>query len=228
MKRRMAACRPCARGAVRRAGLRTAFTLVEVLCTLVIVSIMLGAVYTVFLGTLSSKRYCDEIRDAGQKGQAILLLVQRDLMGAVELPSGRPSVEGVDSSEDGAEADRIVFVSTSDTRMGREKRDLCEVGYSAEPGMEEGGSLRLVRREDPGIDDDPFSGGNEEVIEDGLKSFNLEYMDRGGAWMDEWTGEGLPAAVKVTVVLARKPSEGGAEAREYSFSAVVPVRSPSG
>jgi hypothetical protein len=197
--------------------------------TLVITSIMLGAVYSVFLGTLSSKKYCDEVKDAGHCGQAILLLVQRDLQGAVPLGDGAVSLEGVDASEGGTEADRLAFVSTADTRLGNEKFDTNEVGYFAaasEAGEDEGEEetfLRFYRREDAGVDENPFTGGTEELLERRLVSFDLEYLDAQGGWTAEWTGEGLPAAVRVTLVINRRVGEDRESTRNYTYSTLVPL-----
>ncbi len=200
---------------------RGGFTLIEVLCTLVITSIMLGSVYSVFLGTLSAKKYCDEIKDAGHRGQAILLMIQRDVQGALEVGGGQPSMEGVDASESGSETDRLNFVSTQDTRCGNDRRDYNEVGYYVVASAG-GKSLSLVRREDALCDDDPFDGGVEEVLDDSIASFDLEYLAPEGAWTGEWTAAGLPSAVRITLVLLRRQAE-GEDGRKYTYSAVVPV-----
>jgi hypothetical protein len=195
--------------------------------TLVILSIMLGAVYGVFLGTLSSKKYCDEVKDAGHRAQAILLLLRRDVEGMVDLGSGRVSLEGVDGSEGGGDADRLGFVTTSDTRTGQEKYDVNEVSYflmASEADDEDGTVFQtLYRREDPGMDSDPFADGVEEVLDDRISSFDVQYLGSDGAWASSWTGEALPAALRVTLVLNREVSEGGSETRDYTYITFFPV-----
>lgn len=203
------------------------FTLVEVLVTLLITSIMLTAVYTCFVGTVAAKQYSEEVRDAGRSGQAILGLIRRDLEGAFVFEPGSPALEGQAGSSAATDADSVNFVSTSDSRRAVDGRgsDYNEVGYVLYPGENEDGLLNLYRREDQFVDESPFTGGVLELLDDSVKSLRFEYLSE-DSWATPWQGEGLPEAVKITLVLRKdsgKKIEGESVMRDYAFSAIVPV-----
>ena len=201
------------------------FTLIEVLVTLLITSIMLTVVYTCFVGTVAAKQYSEEVREAGRVGQAVLGIMKRDLEGAFAFSPESPAMEGQSASVGSAEADTVNFVTTSDSRhaVDGKGRDYNEVGYLLYPGEEQDDLLRLCRREDQFADESPFSGGLLELLDDGVKSLNLEYLSE-DSWLESWQGQDLPEAVRITLILRKdsgKKKDGEPVMRDYAFSTIV-------
>ncbi len=208
---------------MRRGG----FTLVEMLVTLLITSIMLTAVYTCFVGTVAAKQYSEEVKGAGRVGQALLGLMKRDFEGAFLFSPGSPAFEAQTASCSGGNADTVNFVTTSDSRRAIDARgsDYNEVGYAVYPSEEQDGLLNLYRREDHFVDDVPFSGGVLEFMDDSVKSLKFEYLSAEG-WQGASHGEGLPEAVRITLVLRKdsgSTTDGEPQMRDYTFSAVVVI-----
>lgn len=209
---------------------REGFTLVEVLVTLLITSIMLSSVYISFVGTVTAKQYSEQVKEAGRTGQAILGLMRRDLEGAMIFSPGEPVMVGKSGSVGSADADSIDFVTTSDSRRAVDGKasDYNEVGYVAYTNEEQSGLLCLYRREDFFLDEAPFESGVLELLDDGVRGLTFEYLTESG-WVTEWQGEGLPEAIRITLVLRKKTgqSKGGEPAmRDYTYSTIAVV--PSG
>ena len=65
----------------------------------------------------------------------------------------------------------------------------------------------LVRRESSRIDDDPETGGQQMILVDEVREFELEYFDPiSMAWVDGWDTAGtetnrLPAQVRIRLVV---------------------------
>jgi hypothetical protein len=103
--------------------------------------------------------------------------------------------------------------------------DYNEVGYILRPNEERDGLLKLYRREDQFVDDSPFAGGTLELLDDEIKSLKFDYLSRQG-WSGTWQDEGLPQAVRITLVLRKESGTGsGGEPRacDYRYGAVVLV-----
>ena len=206
---------------------RCGFTLVEMLVTLFITSLMMTAVYTCFVGTVSAKQYCEEVREAGRVGQAVLAMMRRDFEGAFVFSPGDAALRGEAGSSSAGSADSVNFVTTSDSRraIGGKGSDYNEVGYVLYPSEETDGLLCLYRREDHEVDEDPFAGGVLELMDDGVVSLRFEYLS-GDGWTGTWQDEELPEAVRITLVLRKdsgKKLDGEPVTRDYTYSAIVPI-----
>ena len=203
------------------------FTLIEVLVTLLITSLMLTVVYTCFVGTVAAKQYSEQVKEAGRVGQAILGLIKRDLKGVFIFSPGETVLEGQTGSVGSADADSINFVSTSDSRRALNGRgsDYCEVGYVLYAGEEQEDMLKLYRREDHLVDESPFSGGVLELLDDQVKSLKFEYLVE-DAWQTVWQDEGLPEAVRITLVLRKdsgQKKDGEPVMLDYTYSTIVVI-----
>jgi hypothetical protein len=188
---------------------------------------MLTVVYTCFVGTVAAKQYSEEVKEAGRVGQAVLGLMRRDLEGAFVFSADSSAMEGQTGSVGSSEAGSVNFVTTSDSRRAVDGKgaDYCEVGYLLYPSQERESMLSLYRREDHYVDESPFDGGVLELLDDEVKSLELEYFSE-DAWLDSWSGEGLPEAVKITLVLRKdsgKKRDGEPVMRDYTFSTIVVI-----
>lgn len=204
---------------------RNGFTLIEVLVTLLVTSIMLSAIYTSFVGTVAAKQYSEQVKEAGRTGQAILCLMRRDFEGALLFAPGEPAMIGKSTATGSAGADAVDFVTTSDSRRAVDGKgsDYNEVGYVAYAGEDQNGLLSLYRREDFFLDESPFEGGVLELLDDSVKGLTFEYLSESG-WVSEWQGEGLPEAVRITLVLRKKTGQvkdGEPAMRDYNYSTIA-------
>jgi prepilin-type N-terminal cleavage/methylation domain-containing protein len=206
---------------------RNGFTLIEVLVTLVIVSLMAAGVYGVFLRAIVDTRAVQEIEAAERLGHSILALIERDLKGCFDLPGPGGTLEGVIAS---AEADAVSFLTTTDSHTLEDGKaaDVTEVAYHADADGE--GLYRLYRSEVYSTDGVVSRGEGGRLLAEGVKLFEIEYFD-GSAWNRGWTGRGLPAAVRVSLVISRDIQwnvSGSAEARDFTFRAICAVPAGAG
>jgi hypothetical protein len=155
-------------------------------------------------------------------GPAIVDLIERDLMGLSILDRPHHQLISIRNRvELGLDADRIDFVTTTD---GKEwevfdqravRADMNEVGYVARPNPEYDEFLELFRREDLGIDDEPFEGGRYTFLHDRVLGIEIEAYDEEGIDaepFEDWGNQegdeetsGLPVWVKISVTLELAP-----------------------
>ena len=180
-----------------------AFTLMEVLLAVAIVSIILTAVMATMVNTMKKKRIVEAESRAGLIGPKILDIIRRDLEACFvyqldalldEEEDGEETegASGISHQEvnyfrgksdgDGEEArDRLLFVTSRDSvlRVGTHQADICEVGYYLDEGDETyEGCYVLYRREDYHIDRDPVDGGSAIKVYDRMRALSFRYFRR--------------------------------------------------
>ncbi len=216
----------------------SAFTLVEVLLAMTLMSIIMTVMYGTFhtLGRIVLRN--EQTKGAYQTARLIMDRIRRDLTCAQfsprqnnfvfrgeDVPGGTPS-DGVDRG-----ADALTFVTTAHviSRRDAPEGDLAEVSYYLDeynPGI-------LVRREDVSPDDELEMGGSLEILGKKVIGLNFTYLEgteepaqqstgtvsdqqqkaeEQKAWKAEWDFEEtpyLPRAVRVDVSVEN--DEGGIE-----------------
>ena len=197
---------------------RPAFTLIEVLVTLVIVSMLAAAIYGMFLKSVVDARAVQDVEGAERTGQAVLALIERDIKGCVRPDEDFETFTG---SVTTADTGLLEIFTTSDSHTLQEDMvsDVTRVTYAASGGGE--GLYALFRSEEYGSDGEK----TRRLLDDRVKKFDLEYYD-GSGWRKDWSGDELPLAVRVKVVLSRSVQwtvSGGKKDEEFAFSALVPV-----
>lgn len=206
---------------------RGGFTIIEVLVAIVITSVVAGVLYGSYLGSL-------RIIHGSHKGIEQLNMA-RHILGRISADLGSAFLRGyreylvfvgVDGGDEEFGADTVTCIVAGHARSERDaaESELCEVSYFLEQGPED--EIYVVRREDPTLDQDPFSGGEMQVVGEGVRSLDFEYYD-GESWMGSWDsreGNVLPLATRITVTLRseEKGEETGEEEVKYAeFSTVV-------
>ena len=208
------------RGARRAA--RRGFTIAEVLITVAIMSLMLVAITRVLNSVRITRDRVHNIQETQLAGPLIVDMIVRDLRGIHVTDRPRATHLSVeDRVEYGLDADRIDFVTTTNSREAlidgdqRLRADICEVGYMARirPGDDQ--FLELYRREGFGVDDEPFSGGRYTFLSDRVKALTIDVYPEDGPDIEplpEWGGEvsdpefqGLPAWVEIRLTLENTP-----------------------
>ncbi|MDQ7779455.1 MAG: type II secretion system protein GspJ, partial [Planctomycetota bacterium] len=124
--------------------------------------------------------------------------------------------------------DRLDFVSSRNSYDDEREceSDVTELGYQLLPNYEETSLYRLMRREDPFIDDKPTTGGSLAQLHDRVKSVKFEFFD-GQEWLPEWNNTKksgkLPEAVRVEIILSMPQLGSISDVEEYepTFSTTI-------
>jgi prepilin-type N-terminal cleavage/methylation domain-containing protein len=201
----------------RRAG----FTLVEVLLTLLIMGGIMAALSQILTAARTSRDTIHNVLETQGAGPAILDLLERDLRGIVTYDSTRMNHLRIKNRVIfGFDADNIDFVSSSDSMLLRPygnrivRSDINEVGYCLRPAPGNDQFLEIYRREGFGVDEEPFEGGEYQLLHDRVKGMEIQIFTEDGPDaepLSEWgSGSqdeniGLPARIEITLTLELAP-----------------------
>ena len=201
---------------------KAGFTLIEVLLTLLIMGMLMVSMTQILTAARYSRDTIHNIQETQLAGPAIMDLVERDLRGLFIYNRAQPMhVRVTDRVMLGLDADGLDFVTTTDSKVMAEvdnrfvRFDVNEVGYRLRPSPESDEFLEIYRREDAGIDEEPFEGGRYVFLHDRVKSFEVQvYLQDGiddNEPLDEWGIDerspeiGVPARIEVSMTLELKP-----------------------
>ena len=208
---------------IRRRGFQTSpragFSLAEVLLTVLIMSGIMLAITQILQAARVSRDTIQIIKETQLAGPAIMDMIERDLRGLTTLNRTRQDhllVE--DRVMLGLDGDSLDFVTHTDSLIMRQdgaryvRSDINEVGYRLRPSPMYDDFLEIYRREDMGVDEDPYSGGEFSFLHDRVKSFDIQVFEEDGPDADphdEWGQDGderigLPARLEVSLTLELK------------------------
>lgn len=208
--------------AIRNTG-ASGFTLAEVLITLLIMGGILLSMTQLLTAARTSRDTVHNIQEARLAGPAIMDRIERDLRGLLTYNIADTQYLRVNNRVTmGLDADSIDFIATTDSmslhaEFDRYVRtDINEVGYRLKPAAEGDDFLEIYRREDAGIDDEPWDGGNYVFLHDRVKAFDIQVFTEDGEdaepieeWGDEATNEdyqrGLPTRLEISLTLELAP-----------------------
>lgn len=202
----------------RRAG----FTLIEVLLTLVIMTGIMITVTTILTVARQSRDTIHNIQEQQLAGPAILQRLEQDLRGLFLYDRDpRHALLVQNRMLSGLEADTIDFVTATDGLIPWRERgndtfrraDVNEVGYVLRPSPSSDEFLELYRREDFGIDDKPFDGGQYALLHDRVKGVTIRLYREDGVEAEEiesWGSDsdefvGVPARLEIELTLELAP-----------------------
>ncbi|MEJ2744777.1 MAG: type II secretion system protein GspJ [bacterium] len=195
---------------------RRGFTIVEVLMAILITSVIAGIIYGSYMGGLRIIYASQKDMERTHMADVILDRITSDLACAF-LRADKEYLIFVGGGGDGEySSDSLTFISSNHERASRDAREstLSEVSYFLDP--DGGDDLYILRREDPSLDDDPFSGGDTRIIGEGVAELRFEYNGEGG-WTSSWDSRensSLPTAVRVSLVFRTEEAGGGEEGEE--------------
>jgi prepilin-type N-terminal cleavage/methylation domain-containing protein len=202
----------------RRAG----FTLIEVLLTLVIMTGIMITVTTILTVARQSRDTIHNIQEQQLAGPAILQRLEQDLRGLYLYDRDpRHALLVQNRMLSGLEADTLDFVTSTDGLIPWRERanepmrraDVNEVGYVLRPSPVSDEFLELYRREDYGIDDKPFQGGQYALLHDRVKGVTIRLFREDGVEAEEiesWGSDsdeyvGVPARIEIELTLELAP-----------------------
>ncbi|MBI3817621.1 MAG: prepilin-type N-terminal cleavage/methylation domain-containing protein [Planctomycetes bacterium] len=200
------------------------FTLIEILVALVLTGLIMTSVFGVLHDALQARDHIHNVSQTQRTGPLILDLIESDLRALAPFNIAQRRVFlGKKNSIGGSDADTFDFVAcksaisdmtVSDGALGRDRSvhaPLCEIGYKLKRNTREPVFIELWRREDPLVDDDPFSGGIYTKIYDKLTAFHVTYFSEAGSQTraeDQWSSEeagALPQRMKIEIDLEIEP-----------------------
>ncbi len=198
-------------------GARAGFTLAEVLITLLIMAGIMLSITQVLQSARTSRDTIHNLRENQLAGPAILDMMERDLRGMLVYNRARVDhIRVEDRVMLGLDGDSLDFVTTTPNLISWRDGDrylsssVNEVGYRLRPRPDQDDFLEIYRREDLGVDDEPFSGGEFSFLHDRVKSFDVQVFDEDGQDAepyDSWGREGdtehfgVPARLEITLIL---------------------------
>lgn len=202
-------------------------TLLEVLVSIAILGILMGAIYGTYTSSVEAIQVAREKGRVYQVSRIVFDRMTKDLESAF-MGIGAPSEKmrlgmiGKNQELDGKPADRIDFTTLNHLAVGAEgpQTDLCEVGYQVVEDSEKEG-FKLFRRDDGTPDDELIDGGFSHEMADRVSGLDIVYQDENGEEFDNWNsaeaqhGGGLPSLI--TVKLSLMDDKG----REYLFATSI-------
>lgn len=186
------------------------FTLVECILSIIITSLILGALYGCYAAGLQSWHQGMSRADLYQNGRAALDIMSRDLEAAFLSPNDfgtRFVGEDFQDPETGADMDRLTFIAVNhEPYLGMTgQSDLTEISYfiDTDPKTPE---RWLQRRVDATPDRDPFSGGGVSLLGIRVVALDLRYLGGQDKWAYMWDSKrAIPRAVRITLTVEPDP-----------------------
>lgn len=203
-----------------RRGTRTAaFSLIEVMVTLLIVSGIMMAITQLLEAARISRDTIHNIQETQLAGPAIMDLIERDLRGLVSVNLDREGLlRIVDRASAGLDSDSLDFITSTDSLVlvpltdRHVRSSMNEVGYRLRPNPENDDFLEIFRRESFGVDDEPFEGGGFTFLHDRVKQFDIQiYIEDGpdADVYDDWDPKNeeapLPLRLEINLTLELAP-----------------------
>jgi prepilin-type N-terminal cleavage/methylation domain-containing protein len=196
---------------------KAGFTLAEVLVTVLIMGGIMVSVTQILYTARISRDNIHNIRESQLAGPAIMDMIERDLRGLITYNRTKEHhLRVIDDVDMGVDGDSLDFVTTTDSLIQRYDQGnllsstINEVGYRLRPNPEYDNFLEIYRREDFGVDDLPFEGGQFTFLHDRVKGFDIQvYAEDGpdaepatdGWGMEDEEEIGVPARLEITLVL---------------------------
>ena len=202
---------------------RSGFTLVEVMLTMLIMAGIMVAITQILTATRRSRDTIHNIQERLLAGPAILDRMEEDLRSLFIFDRDqRWYLRVEDRVLSGFDADRLDFVCSTDSLlpyrehegMDFSRADFNEVGYCLRHNPNSDDFLEFYRREDFGVDEEPFAGGSYAFLHDRVKAFDVKVYDEDGPEaepLDSWGVNeddeeiGLPKRLEIELTIELRP-----------------------
>jgi prepilin-type N-terminal cleavage/methylation domain-containing protein len=197
----------------------SAFTLIEVMISVSLMSLILVSAYLCLGAGFSAQKLIEPRAEIIQNARVAMAIMTADLRAACPLSKDQDFI-GVTRTLGEVEADNLDFGTHNYTPRRAREGDFCQESLYLDKDPETG-QFSLWRRRNPTIALDALSGGSKEEIAKGVVGLKLEYFD-GLDWYDSWGEDktsdkkqnsareqtnlnGLPEAVRITLLLDSNP-----------------------
>lgn len=186
-----------------------AFTLIEVLLAMAILSVIVTVVYSVFSSTGSSVEHAEAVRDGTDLARTLLARLSTDIANTYVRNNMPETFLYGRKDEDEEKKTRFdaVFLTTRTNwrRPGTKETDLWEVGYYFEDKPNNVRAFMRTEKRELSKDVPRLEGGVKYELTDKVAGLRLRYASASGAWVDEWDtskGSGIPKAVEIILTLS--------------------------
>lgn len=196
-----------------------AFTLLEVVISVALLSLILVSAYMCFDAGIRGRKIVEPRVEVLQNARVAMALMTADLRSACSLSKDFDFL-GMHRTVGPSPSDRLDFATHNYTPRHEREGDFCEESFFLEKDRASG-RFNLYRRRNPTMAQKPLEGGSREEIATGLLGARFEYTD-GFDWYDTW-GEikgakqetsqsdqpnlsGMPEAVRITLLFDPDPS----------------------
>ncbi|HET7542533.1 MAG TPA: prepilin-type N-terminal cleavage/methylation domain-containing protein, partial [Polyangiaceae bacterium] len=171
-----------------------AFTLVELLVAISVLSLISVLIYSAFASMKRSREGISRIDDRYREGRLAMTRMVRELQSAyislhVPINSSLLVQKTAFIATTGTPADRLDFNSFSNRRLDKNSHtsDQCELSYFGSPNPDVSGVTDLARRISTLLDLEPKKGGRVEVLATDIDLLDLQYLDPlTGNWVETW------------------------------------------
>ena len=198
------------------------FTIMEVIVTILIMAGIMVSISQILTAVRNTRDRIHNMQEAHLAGPAILDRIESDLRAlddfdrepALALRVTNRVIQGLD-------ADSIDFVATTNSAVIEKqsgadrfvRADLNEVGYRLRANPLQDDFLELWRREDFGVDEEPFDGGNFSFLHERVKGFNIEVFEEDGPEAEPFESwgtkddehSGIPARIEIEITVELAP-----------------------
>jgi prepilin-type N-terminal cleavage/methylation domain-containing protein len=206
-----AADRRSGRSASRGRCLRSAFTLVEIMVAIGILSMVLAAIYSSWTAILRASKTGLEAAASAQRARITIRVLEDSLASAQSFAANLPYYYFDAENGDSPVLSFVAHLSKSFPRSGKfGDLDVRRVTFSVEAAPD--GSRQLVMRQTPLVmDADRDEKEHPVVLAKNVKGLEMQFWDTNKNppdWVDEWVGQKtnqLPKMVMVTLKLADRP-----------------------
>jgi type II secretion system protein J len=191
-----------ARGGPRR---RHAFTLIEIMVSIVVFSIIIGAIYATLILILRSTQIGREATERAQRERVVMRTIENSLMCVQSFQASQKYYSFI---AEGGDQPILSFASRLPGVFPRNGKfpgfNLRRVTYTLEAA--DGGGKNLVLRQNPILRDmDDDEQKNPLVLARNVKEFTVECWDTNqDQWVDEWDNtNSLPPMVRIGLTLGQ-------------------------
>jgi type II secretion system protein J len=202
-------------------------TLLEVLVSIAILGILMGAIYGTYTSNVEVIQVAREKGRVYQISRIVFDRMTKDLESAfISVISSNEKIRlgmiGKNQELDGKQADRIDFTTLNHLALGEEgpQTDLCEVGYQVVEDSEKEG-FKLFRRDDGIPDDELVDGGFSHELADRVSGFDIIFQDENGEEFDNWNSAEAQHAGGLPSLITIKLSIMDGKGREYLFTTSI-------
>jgi type II secretion system protein J len=207
-----------------------AFTLIELLIAMTMMSIIAVSLYTSMSIGFKARERAERVVEKGRAAEIAIELI-KGMVGSALIPNGVLAGEfkGTnETDEKGYEADTLSFYTAAYTpEEGELACDIEKIEIGTD--VRENTSERIIyRKTTTNLLSSKTLDPAEEVLCGGVRSLTLQYYN-GTDWVDSWdsteNSNALPKAVEVTIVLEDTESEsvdsGSDDENLYTFTEII-------
>ena len=214
-----------------------AFTLIEVMISVALMSLILVSAYLCLGAGFSARKLIEPRAEVIQNARVAMAIMTADLRSACPLSKDQDFI-GMTRMLGEVEADNLDFGTHHYTPRHAREGDFCQESLYLDKDPETG-QFSLWRRRNPTLALDALSGGSKEEIATGVVGLKFEYFD-GLDWYDSWGEDkssdkkqssarkqtnlsGLPQAVRITLLLDSDPGKKNPGAATDEAKPVAPL-----